>query len=70
MAAYPDEGTTLGPVDFGVRTVAEDNYWDRTGLTASGPCPMYGDSDEPEPPGMGMDMDDMRRRPTWMPVEG
>lgn len=63
----PDEGAILGQVDFRVRTVAEDNFFDESGFTAN-----RGAIDElmdPGEPASGpADMDDMRRRPTWMPV--
>lgn len=51
-------GTILGPIDPHPRTVADDNAFDETGLTASIGA-------EPEPRTTG---DDVRRRPSWMPV--
>lgn len=60
----PTEGRIVGPADFGVRTVEEDAYWDQTGLKATaGAIDML--MNEPD-----SDMDDMRRRPTWMPESG
>ena len=60
----PVEGSIVGPADFGVRTVYEDAIFDETGLTATrGAIDLV--MDEPD-----SDMDDMRRRPTWMPETG
>lgn len=51
-------GEILGHIDSHPRTVADDNAWDTTGLTASIGA-------EPEPRTRD---DHERRRPSWVPV--